>query len=153
MYPPCPHCSGSRLLCQEPSEAVPGLPAPPRSKLLRFRRSGSPQRCRLSRACILCPSQVRAAPVMRCLASATSTYRLPCPCCSVFWVYNRRTFAGGCPEPQEVLAKKPACSLVDVFLGLRLPPSGFDCLSPKGDGLQPASSVQSFVLCAGLVVS
>ena len=43
-----PHCSGSRLLHQEPSVAGPGLPAPPRSKPLRFRHSGSPQRCRLS---------------------------------------------------------------------------------------------------------
>ena len=51
------------------------------------------------------------------------------------------------------LAKKPACSLVDnACLGLRLPPSGSGCLSPEGDGLQPASSVQSFVLCTGLVV-
>ena len=44
--PPCPHCSGSRLLCREPSEAGPGLHAPPRSKLLRLRHSGSPQRRR-----------------------------------------------------------------------------------------------------------
>ena len=59
-----------------------------------------------------------------------------------------------CPEPQEVLAKKSACSLVDnVSLGLRLPPSGSSCLSMEGDGLQPAISVQSFVLCAGLAVS
>ena len=35
--------------------------------------------------------------VMRCLASAvTATYLLPCPCCSVFWVYNRRSFSGRC---------------------------------------------------------
>ena len=47
LYPPCPHCSGSRLLHWEPSEAGPGLHAPPRSKPLRFRHSGSPQRCRL----------------------------------------------------------------------------------------------------------
>ena len=53
-----------------------------------------------------------------------------------------------CPEPQEVLAKKPACCLIDnVSLGLRLPSSGSGCLSPEGDGLQPAISVQSFVLC------
>ena len=51
------------------------------------------------------------------------------------------------------LAKKPACSLVDnVSLGLRLPSSGSGCLSLEGDGLQPASSVQSFVLCTSLVV-
>ena len=55
------------------------------------------------------------------------------------------------------LAKKPACSLVDnVSLGLRLTPSspsGSGCLSPEGDGLQPANSVPSFVLCVVLVVS
>ena len=50
------------------------------------------------------------------------------------------------PEPQEVLANKPACSLVDnASLGL-LPSSGSGCLSPEADGLQRASSVQSIVL-------
>ena len=44
---PCHHCLGSRLLCRELSEAGPGLYALPRSKPLRFRRSGSPQRHRL----------------------------------------------------------------------------------------------------------
>ena len=57
---------------------------------------------------------------------------------------------GGCPEPQEVLAKKPVRSLVGkVSPGLQLPPSspyGSGCLSPEGDGLKPTSSVQSFVL-------
>ena len=97
MCPPCAYCSGSRLLHWEPSEAGPGLPAPPRSKLLRFRHSGSPQRRRLHWACILCPSQVRAAQVMRCLASTvTATYGLPCPCHLVFWVHNWHTFSGGC---------------------------------------------------------
>ena len=95
--PPSPHCSGSRLLRWEPSEAGPGLHAPPRSKPLRFRHSDSLQRRRLGWACVLCPSQVRAAQVMRCLATVVAeTYRLPCPCCSVFWVYNWRTFSGGC---------------------------------------------------------
>ena len=89
---PCLHCLGSRLLCQKLFEASPGLYALPRSKLLRFRYSGSPQRCRLSWAFILCPSQVRAAQVTGCLARAvTATYRFPCPCRLVFWVYNRRT--------------------------------------------------------------
>ena len=55
---PCLHCLGSRLLCRELSEASPGLYALPRSKPLRFRYSGSPQRCRLSWACVLWPSQV-----------------------------------------------------------------------------------------------
>ena len=97
MCPPCPHCSGSRLLRREPSQAGPGLHAPPRSKLLRFRHLGSPQRCRLGWACVLCPSQVRAAQVMRCLASeVAATYRLPHPCCLVFWVYNQCTFSGEC---------------------------------------------------------
>ena len=84
---PCPHCSGSRLLRREPSEASPGLHAPPRSKPLRFRHSGSPQRRRLGWGCILSPSQVRAAQVIRCLVSmVAATYRLLRPCCWVFWL-------------------------------------------------------------------
>ena len=63
------HCSGSRLLCQELSEAGPGLSALSRSKLLRFRFSATPQRRRLDWACILCPLPVGAAQVTRCLAS------------------------------------------------------------------------------------
>ena len=51
---PVLHCSGSRLLCWEVSEAGPGLHALPRSKSLRFRFLGTPQRCRLGWACILC---------------------------------------------------------------------------------------------------
>ena len=92
---------------------------------------------------------------MRCLVGANAaTYRLPA------------TQFSGCttgapsqedvdrPEPQEVLAKKPAYSFVDnVSLWLRLPPSGSGCLSPEGEGLQPAISVQSIVPCAGLAVS
>ena len=64
---------------------------------------------------------------------------------------------GDCPAPPEVLAKKPACSLVGkVSPGLRLPlssPYGSGCLSLVGDGLQPAISVLSFVLCSVLEVS
>ena len=97
MCSPCPHCSDSRLLHWEPSETSPGRHAPPRSKPLRFRHLGSPQRHRLGWACVLCPSHVQAAQVMRCLESAvTVTYCLPCPCCSVFWVYNWCTFSGRC---------------------------------------------------------
>ena len=55
------------------------------------------------------------------------------------------------------LAKKPVCSLVvNVSLGLLLPSSGSSssgCLSLEGDGLQPANSVPSFVLCMVLAVS
>ena len=62
-----------------------------------------------------------------------------------------------CPAPPEVLAKKPVCSSVSkVSPGLQLPlssPYGSGCLSPAGDGLQPAFSVPSFVLCSVLVVS
>ena len=57
------HCSGSRLLCRELSDAGPGLYALPRSKPLRFRFLGTPQRRRLGWACVLCPSLVRAAQV------------------------------------------------------------------------------------------
>ena len=95
--PPYLHCLGSRLLCWELSEVGPGFCALPRSKPLRFRYLGSPQRCRLGWTCVLCPSQVRAAQVIRYLASTvTVTYRLPHPCRLVFWVCNRRTFSGGC---------------------------------------------------------
>ena len=137
MCPPCPHCSGSMLLHQEPSEACPGLHAPPRSKPLRFRHSGSPQRRRLAWACILCPSQVRAAQVMRCLVSTVAaTYRLPAARFSGCTTGAPSQADVDCPEPQEVLAKRPACSLVDnVSLGLRLPPSGSGCLSPEENGL------------------
>ena len=65
---------------------------------------------------------------------------------------------GDCPEPPEVLvSKEAACSLVGKFSpGLRLSPFspyGSGCLSLAGDGLQPAISVLSFVLCTVLVVS
>ena len=105
-----PHFSGSRLLHEEPSEAGPGLHAPPRSEPLRFRHSGSLQRCRLSWACILCPSQVRADQVMRCLVSTVAvTYHLPAT-----WFSGCTTGAPSQadvdrPEPQEVLVSKEAC--------------------------------------------
>ena len=96
---PSLHCSGSRLLCQELSVAGPGLQALSRSKPLRFRFSGSPPRPRLGWACVLCPSQVQAAQVTRCLVSScpqlkAATYCLPHPCCSVFWVYSGCAFSG-----------------------------------------------------------
>ena len=67
---PSLHCSGSRLLCRELSKVGPGLHALPRSNLLRFRFSGTPQRHRLGWACDLSPSQVRAAQATRCMVSA-----------------------------------------------------------------------------------
>ena len=147
---PCQHCLGSRLLCQELSEAGSGLCALSRSKPLRFRYLGSPQRYRLGWACVLCPSLIRASQVTKCLTSmVAATYRTPIPA----------TRFSGCttstpsqadvdrPESQEVLATKPACSLVDnASLGPRLPLCSSGCLSLEGYGLQSASSAQSFVL-------
>ena len=69
---PSLHCSGSVLLCWELSVASPGLHALPRSKPLRFRFSGTPQRRRLGWDCILCPSQAQAAQVTRCFTSASA---------------------------------------------------------------------------------
>ena len=70
-FPVCtaqaPGCSAGEL-----SKEGPGLHALPRSKPLRFRFSGAPQRHRLGWACVLCPSQVRAAQVTRCLVRALS---------------------------------------------------------------------------------
>ena len=57
------HSSGSMLLHLELPEAGPGLHAPPRSKPLRFRHLGSPQRRRVGWAYVLCPSQVQVAQV------------------------------------------------------------------------------------------
>ena len=72
---PSLHCSGSSLLFWELYEVGPGLRALPRSELLRFRFSGTPQRCRLVWACILCPSEVQEVQVTRCLASTVATSR------------------------------------------------------------------------------
>ena len=62
-----PGCSEGEL-----SKAHPALHALPRSKPLRFRLSSTPQRHRLSWACVLCPSQVWAAKATRCMVSALS---------------------------------------------------------------------------------
>ena len=61
-----PGCSAGEL-----SKAGPGLHVLPRSKLLRFRFLGIPQRRRPGWACVLCPSQVRAAQVTRWLGEHT----------------------------------------------------------------------------------
>ena len=93
MCPPSSRCSGSRFLRPELSEARPGLHAPPRSKPLRFRHSGSPQRRRLSWACVLCPSQVQIAQVFgehgRCNLSPLLSLLLS------FLVYSWHTFSSG----------------------------------------------------------
>ena len=73
-----PGCSAGEL-----SKEGPGLRALPRSKPLRFRFLGTPQRCRLGWACILCPSQVIVTQANRCLVSTDSpgavSYCLPIP--------------------------------------------------------------------------
>ena len=127
-------CSAGEL-----SEVGSGLHAVPRSKLLRFRFLGTPQRRRLCWACVLCPSQVWVAQVTRCLVSAvTPSWRLwliasPIPAARFFWVYNGCAFSGAhsqvcrvsllgrfslaatlpadvdCPESQEVLVSNEAC--------------------------------------------
>ena len=84
-----PGCSEGEL-----PKAGPGLHALPRSKLLRFRFSGTPQRQSLSWACVLCPSQVQGAQATRCFSSALSqvrgaSYHLPGPSRSVSWVHRK----------------------------------------------------------------
>ena len=72
---PSLHCSGSRLLRRgtvQLSKARPAFSALPRSKLHRLRFSGTLQGHRVSWVCVLYPSQVGAAQVTRCLASALS---------------------------------------------------------------------------------
>ena len=69
--------SGSTLLRLQGTEGVlskmgPSFSALPRSKLLRCRFLGTPQRRRLGCMCILFPSQVPAAQVTRGLVSALS---------------------------------------------------------------------------------
>ena len=62
-----PGCSAGEL-----SMVGPGLRALPRSKPLRFRFSGTPQRHRLGWACVLCLSQVQVVQMTRCLVSAVT---------------------------------------------------------------------------------
>ena len=69
-----PVCTAQAPACsaRELSKAGPGLCALPRSKPVRFRFSGTPQRHRLGWACVLSPAQVQAAQTTRCLVSAVS---------------------------------------------------------------------------------
>ena len=128
------HFSGSRLLWQELSEAGSGLRALPRSKQLRFRFSVTSQRCILCWACVLCPSQVRAAQVIRCLVSTVTgrwgvrliassvpaarfsvcTIGVPSQVCRVSllgsWSLAATLLADvNYPESQEVLVSNEAC--------------------------------------------
>ena len=100
------HRSGSRLLRRELSEAGPGLHAPPRSKPLRLRHSGSPQRRRLGWACVLCPSRVRVARVFgergRCDSAVPAAQFSGCT------TGAPSQADGDCPEPQEVSVSEEA---------------------------------------------
>ena len=97
----CPslHCSGSRLLCRGIVQSSSWVMCTSRSKPLRFRFLGAPQRCRLGWVCVLCPPQVRAAQATRCLASALSqvggaSHYLPAPSPSVSCVRHGSTASG-----------------------------------------------------------
>ena len=147
----CLHCLGSRMLCWEPSKAGPGLSAPSRSKPLRFRHSESSEaQTRLGLYFVPSPGPSSSGDEVfgkhhRCDLSPPLSLTL-----SFLGVQPahllRQMLTIQRPKKSQ-LAKKPACSLVDnTSLGLQLPPSGSGCLSLEGDGLQPASSVQSFVL-------
>ena len=128
------HFSGSRLLCWELSETGPGLLAFPRSEPLRFRFSGTPQRCRLDWACVLCASQVQVAQVSRCLVcTVTPRWEVhliasPVPatrfsgctmgvasqvcCVSLLGIWSLAMTLPvdvSCPESQEVLVSNEAC--------------------------------------------
>ena len=151
---PSLHCSGSRVLCRELSDSGPVLHAFSRSKPLRFRFLGTPQRHTLGWACVFCPSQVRAAQVPRCLASAVApswrlhliTYPVPAA-----WFSGCTTGAPSqvCrvslpgswslavtlpadvdhPEYQEVLVSKEVCLQFgrQCLSGAVIAPSGSGC--------------------------
>ena len=120
---PSLHCSGSRLLCRELSEAGPGLYVLPRSKLLRFRYSGSPQRCRLGWACVFTlstssPSGDQAfGECGRCDSSPPPSLLLGFPVAQLAHLLRRMSTVQN--PKKSWLATKPACSLVgDASPGL-----------------------------------
>ena len=159
------------MLCWELSEASHVLSALPRSKRLRFRFLGPPQRHKLDWACVLCPSLVQAAQVNRCLASCDlspplsqmlgflgvqQARLLRCAVCLLWgadlWLQHSRWMSTTQNPKESWLAVKPACTLVDdASLGPWLPLSGSGCprlpVSGRGwAGMQLASCAQSFVL-------
>ena len=179
---PSLHCSGCRLLCWELSDAGPGFCVHPRSKPLRFRFLGTPQRCRIGWACVLCPSQVQlrwpgawwaqSPPVEGCDLSlppsqlpgflgVQQAHFLRCAMC-LFWGADLWLRPSGQMSmvqnsKKSWLATKSASVWYRMLLwGPRLPSSGCPPLpvfSGGWAGPQPASSAQSFVLWVGLAVS
>ena len=99
VYFPSLHCSGSRLLCRELSDVGLGLHQLPRSKPLRFRFSGTPQRRRLRWTCVFVPVPGLGSSGDQVLGEHSHpqlkavTYRLPHPSRLVFWVYNGCAFS------------------------------------------------------------
>ena len=84
------------LLCQEPSEAGPGLHAPPRSKPLRFWHSDSPQRqTQLGLHFVPFPGPSSSGDEVFGEHGCCDLSH-PHPCHSLFWVYNQHTFSGRC---------------------------------------------------------
>ena len=67
-------CSGSRLLCRKWALVCVHFPSLSHSSLFL----GTPQMCRLAWACVLCPSQVRAAQATRCLGSKWRVCLITC---------------------------------------------------------------------------
>ena len=128
----------------------PGLPALPRSKPLRFRFLETPQRRRLSWACVLYPSPVWEAQVTMCLRAHSpqaviASYHLrgpsrldswvalgvpisSMPCVSLLGSWSLAATLPAdvnCPESQDVLVRnwKPVCSLVgDAISGAEFAP-------------------------------
>ena len=103
------HCSGSSLLLREPSEASPGLHAPPQSKPLRF---GAQVALRgtdsVGTAFCAIPgpssSGVWRARSLRLVAFSASAAQFS------GWTAGAPCEADGdCPEPPEVLVSKEAC--------------------------------------------
>ena len=122
--------SGYTMLSREPSEAGPRLRAPPQSKPLRFGAQVA-LRGSDSAGTAFCAvpgpssSGVWRAWALRLVAFSASAAQLSgctagAPC----------EAHGDCPAPPEVLAKKPACSLVGrVSPGLQLPLSSLMALA------------------------
>ena len=147
--PPCPRCSGSRLLHREPSEAGPGPHAPPRSKPLRFRHLGSPQRRRLGLGLHFVPFPGPSSSGDQVFGERGHCDLSPPPSLPLGFLGVQLTYLlrrmSTVQNPKKFwLAMKPACSLVDnVSLGLRLPPSGSGCplLPVFGGGWDSPQSV------------
>ena len=157
---------------QELSEADPGLHALPRSKQLKFRFSGTPQRRRFSWFQYFVPFPVPSSSSDRCLASAVppswgcdlspppslplsflgvqQANLLRCAVCLFWgadlWLRPSRQMSTIWNPKESWLPMKSACSLVDnASLGPWLPPSSSGCphLPVSGRGWAGMQSASS----------